>query len=709
MSRFLNASLKNLLFSAFGALLIILVIQGLLSLRTVAHLDRISTQTEIWLPRIDALNKLNVDFNQLLLLQAHHLLAQSESDKGKIDTHLIQATANLNADRQTYEALVPNASERENFDRAMAHMDKFQKLHEKIIALSRKGLAVEANSTLDRELKPVSGAIFNELKEALLTIKEEAQAAHTNAKSEYNFSLIITALLLVAGFGAAFGIAQFAHHQIVAFLNGVTNAISDLAQNNYTPNVPHTERTDEIGALARSVTHLGVSLANAENARHEQNQAETNRHAEQLEAERARYERERGEKLLSTKRESSLKSLRVAADMINGINDITVDLTWLGVSTCEMTKNAQMIAAASVEMATSVEQIATNSEGAAQDASSADQTVSIGRIAIDKVSKAIANITEVFEETALSVDGLSHASEQIGQILGVIEGIASQTNLLALNASIEAARAGEAGKGFAIVAQEVKALANQTTKATDDIAQRITSLREGMSAILRTMNLSKTAVVEGQGAIGEAASNMEQIANQVANVSFKMQEISGILAQQNAAACEISSNIDHVANTAKANEGRLANMATKLHESNKMFSTTASEWYDENDPRSTCEIAKIDHIMFKKRVIDAVSGRVSWSATEVPNHHNCRLGKWYDGIVDSQLRMLSAYSALIDPHRQVHEAAKAALSAHADHDKEATMHALNEMNSASQEVFRLLTELSATISVDVGAILKKAA
>jgi methyl-accepting chemotaxis protein len=392
--------------------------------------------------------------------------------------------------------------------------------------------------------------------------------------------------------------------------------------------------------------------------------------------------------------EGDLVSLRVAAEVIADVNNIMVDLACLNMNTREVSVSAQTIAAASEEMATSVKEIAQNSENAASDANNTDRTVADGRASVNKVSGVIGKVVEMVDEAADSVDALSQASDQIADILNLIETIASQTDLLALNATIEAARAGEAGKGFAVVAAEVKRLANQTGDATGDIAQRIARLRNGMETILKTMHSSKTAVAEGNNAITNASGTIEKIADEVSNVTRHMQEIATILVQQRAATSEVASNVDQVANAATENEQRLQIMSGKLDEAcNRLVARTQS-WFHENDPRSLCEMAKIDHVMFKKRVADTVAGRISWKSGEVPDHHNCRLGKWYDKISDPAIRAMPAFTALVEPHKRVHAAGHAAINAFEAGEMAGAVAALDDLSTASAHVLNLLDSLS---------------
>ncbi|MEZ5841520.1 MAG: methyl-accepting chemotaxis protein [Hyphomicrobiales bacterium] len=410
------------------------------------------------------------------------------------------------------------------------------------------------------------------------------------------------------------------------------------------------------------------------------------------------------EKEQEVAREGDLRNLKNLAGSVGDVNEVALELAHLSRNTRNVSMNAQTISAAAAELVASVEEISRNSEGAAEDARSTDDTVGAGRSAVMQVREAIRNITQAVEETAASVDELSSASEQIGQILTVIEGIAEQTNLLALNATIEAARAGEAGKGFAVVASEVKGLANQTSKSTEDIARRIASLRDGMSTITSTMQRSNSAVAEGEEAISTAAETMDQIASQVRNVSDRMIEISGILHQQKDTSSEIAHNIDAVARTAAENEDLLKSMSDKLHESNTRFSDTAKSWFRADSHRALCEMAKIDHILFRKRVVDTMMGRANWEASAIPDHHGCRLGKWYDSLNTPEIRALEPYKRLAEPHGRVHAAAKASLAAHAAGDSDKALSELRKLTDASHLVLASLDELSNLLHGDLAEL-----
>ncbi|MCT4656639.1 MAG: methyl-accepting chemotaxis protein [Cohaesibacter sp.] len=397
----------------------------------------------------------------------------------------------------------------------------------------------------------------------------------------------------------------------------------------------------------------------------------------------------------------NLQNLRNLASTVINVNNISLDMAVLSRNTRKATDSGQAISAAVTQLVSSTEQISDNSEKTAALAQQTNETVAEGLSVMNTASSAISNMADASTQTAQSLSDLQQAAEQISGFLSVIESISSQTNLLALNATIEAARAGQAGKGFAVVASEVKELATQAAKATDDISDRINALTQGMKTIQGAIEGSQEAVSHGQEAISGANGLMEQIGTQVSEVSHSMQEVASILGQQTEASQEIAKSVTGVADLSSENEVTLSEMVGALQESNDQFSNSAGAWFEGNSHRSLCEMAKIDHILFKKRVVDTVMGRGDWKASEVPDHHSCRLGKWYDGINNPHICAHSVFKSLVEPHERVHEAAKRTLEHHANQDYEATFECLKEVDVASKEVLEELENLSQALDSEL--------
>ena len=204
------------------------------------------------------------------------------------------------------------------------------------------------------------------------------------------------------------------------------------------------------------------------------------------------------------------------------------------------------VAAAMQEMASTVLQVSENSSKAAQSArQAAERARQGGRIVEDSVSKMNA-IAGSVSHTARQVEELGRSSDQIGEIVSVIDEIADQTNLLALNAAIEAARAGEQGRGFAVVADEVRKLAERTSKATKEISAMIKSIQTETRNAVDAMQEGTRQVQSGVETTSEAGRSLDDIIRTAEQVGDMIAQIATAVTQQSSATEEVTANIDRI-------------------------------------------------------------------------------------------------------------------------------------------------------------------
>ncbi len=230
------------------------------------------------------------------------------------------------------------------------------------------------------------------------------------------------------------------------------------------------------------------------------------------------------------------------------------------------------VASAIEEMSATVIEVASNTSQAAEFAKKATAMAIKGGDIVSRTVDGMQSIAKSVEESANTIEELGRNSDQIGEIITVINDIADQTNLLALNAAIEAARAGEHGKGFAVVADEVRKLAERTTKATKEIREKIELIQEKTAGAVEAMNSGRKDVDAGVGFATEAGASLTNIVEIVKNVSNMINQIAAAEEQQSAAAGEISTNMESIANVTKEASGSVKDTSNAANELSKVAS-----------------------------------------------------------------------------------------------------------------------------------------
>lgn len=226
------------------------------------------------------------------------------------------------------------------------------------------------------------------------------------------------------------------------------------------------------------------------------------------------------------------------------------------------------------QMNATVLEVAKNSHQASIDAKNASETASRGGQVVSGATSAMKEVAEATSVSATTIQRLGSRSEEIGTIVSVINDIADQTNLLALNAAIEAARAGEQGRGFAVVADEVRKLAERTTRATREIGVMITSIQDETSRAVSAMNEGNLKVENGVRLANEAGQALKDIVSGVELVTDMIAQIATSAEEQSATTDEIARSVESIAEVSKENvsatgevaraTGELAALAAEL-------------------------------------------------------------------------------------------------------------------------------------------------
>ncbi len=248
------------------------------------------------------------------------------------------------------------------------------------------------------------------------------------------------------------------------------------------------------------------------------------------------------EKLRSILTQISQTSTQVAS----AANQLNSTAEQIATGAEEVAAQSATVATAGEEMAATSGDIAQNCQMAAEGAQRATQSAQNGSGVVENTVAVMGQIADKVQETARTVESLGARSDQIGNIIGTIEDIADQTNLLALNAAIEAARAGEQGRGFAVVADEVRALAERTTRATKEISEMIKSIQKETRSAVIVMEQGVQQVEAGTVEAAKSGEALRDILEQINSVAMQVNQIATAAEQQTATTSEISSNMHQI-------------------------------------------------------------------------------------------------------------------------------------------------------------------
>ena len=252
---------------------------------------------------------------------------------------------------------------------------------------------------------------------------------------------------------------------------------------------------------------------------------------------------------------------RSAGEVLEATRRLAASSLQVRQSSDQQSNAASAMAAAVEEMTAGIDNLSASAQDATRLSGSADQLTADGSRAVGKVVQEIERIAEVVNQSASIIADLGGRSEQISAIVNVIKEIADQTNLLALNAAIEAARAGEAGRGFAVVADEVRKLAERTTRSTQEIASMIGAIQSGSRDAVASMKVGVSRVAAGVALATEAGESLAEIGGNARQVVDSVAHISNALNEQSKVSTEIGRNVERVARMAEENCAAVAGTA----------------------------------------------------------------------------------------------------------------------------------------------------
>ena len=494
--------------------------------------------TTSWLPSVRVLGDLRAGVITYRNVIREHMLVQTLEEKLAMEKTLASVVEGNTKIRAAYEPMITSPEERALYNEWIKLWESYKKGTEEVMALSRKAVgqipreAHELNAKTVNKIGLDADAV---LKKGIDLNNAGADKAAMSAADSYASALMMLATILGMAVIIGIAVSYYLVRDVSAGIASIVTPMQALGRGDLTADVPHQGESTEIGAMADTLQVFKDALI-AKKAADEAAAVDAEAKIERgrrVDGITRNFENVIGEIVqtvssASTQLEASARTLSATAERAREVT------TTVASASEEASANVQSVASATEELSSSVTEISRQVQESARMASGA---VGQARSTNDRVSE------------------LSKAAARIGDVVELINTIAGQTNLLALNATIEAARAGEAGRGFAVVASEVKALAEQTAKATGEISQQIAGIQgatqESVSAIkeisgtierLAEISSAIAAAVEEQGAATQEISrNVQQAARGTQQVSSNVTDVQRGAGETGAASSEVLS------------------------------------------------------------------------------------------------------------------------------------------------------------------------
>ena len=512
--------MKNMKVGQRITVLITTAIVGLLIVVALGlqQMDRLFESTNFanvnTVPSLVTLSQAEEQFLRLRVRMGRHIQTQDDAKMAEIEASITGSKQKLEQALKDYEAVIADDKDRQMFDTEKASWNHYSEIIEPILALSRAKNKEGAQAALVQDVKPANefmDAIVKHIEYNVMLGKQAATEA-LSAKSSATKWLITIALFTMA---STIIIGTIIARSIVRPLQNAVSIARSVADGDLTQSVEVTGRDEisELMAALKSMSHnLNILIK---------------------------------------------QTLQSSAEVGSAASELATSAAQISIGSQQQNDAASSMAAAVEEMTVSVSHISSRADDAAAESTESSRLAKEnGRVIEDMVNEMNRIATSV-NASETSITELSLQSEQISGVVKVIKEVAEQTNLLALNAAIEAARAGEQGRGFAVVADEVRKLAERTSQSTIEISAIIEKIRSGVQAATHSMHEGAGIVKTGVEKAKQAGSAITQIITGSHKVLDSIKDISAAMQEQSSASTEIARNVEHIAQMADENNAAI--------------------------------------------------------------------------------------------------------------------------------------------------------